>query len=150
MISRSTCRRVLFFLACASVMPLAIAACNRDKPKPVEEAAAPPPPPPASSEVPLAPLEEDAGDDADADAGVKKYGGPGYNQNQIRIRQCCAAIQAQAKGAGMSPEAMQLHAAAQTCYGIAAQAGKSGNAPEMAPVRQALAGKTLPSACSGM
>lgn len=101
----------------------------------------------------LAPLDEDAGFDAGPDAAVKKPGGgTGLNTNQTRAKQCCNALRAQAKALGNSPEAAQLVGIASMCDGVALQVGptKGGSAPELAPLRAMLAGKTVPPLCQGL
>jgi hypothetical protein len=95
-------------------------------------------------------VEEDAGMvDAGSDAG-KKPTGPGVPANVLRLRQCCSALGAQAKSLGASPEAGFLLGAAATCNGLAGQAGGNGNAPELAPLKNLLKGKTIPPVCQGL
>lgn len=145
-------RRRLLALACASAFPFVVVACKKDPPPPVVDAA------PALVEtvaapVELAPLIEDAGPDVDAsDAAVKKPTGSGMNVNQSRAKQCCNALRAQAKQLGASPEAAQIQAFAATCDGLAAQLGPNAGpqAPELAPLRAMLQGKTLPAVCQGL
>jgi hypothetical protein len=147
--TRRPVRRALFSLVFASAMPLVLMGCPK-KPPPAQEDAAPPPP--ASTPVlNLAALDDDAGADAaDANEAGKHWTGPGINPNQAKLRQCCAAIAAQAKQLGTSPEGFQLNAIAGQCYAFANQIGPAGNAPEFAQVRALLSGKTLPGSCAGM
>ena len=142
-------RRLLLALLLACGVPLVAAGCQscRNQTK-VGEDAAPPPPPPQPDVIDLAP--EDAGVDAPDANEAGKRAGPPVNPNQRRLEQCCAAIAAQAKQLGSSPEAFQLSAIAGQCYAIAKQVGPQGNAPEFAQVRQLLAGKTLPGGCAGL
>jgi hypothetical protein len=91
---------------------------------------------------------EDAGI-VDAAPDVKKPTGPGVPANVARLRQCCGALSAQARTLGASPEAGFLLGAANTCNMLAGQAG-SGNAPELAPLKNLLRGKTIPPVCQGL
>jgi len=149
---RRTVHSALTMLACTSVIPLLVAACKKPEPAIVD---AGPPPPVATDAAPaiLAPLDEDAGDAADAaDAAPVKHAGSGLNTNQARAKQCCAAIRAQAKQLGASPEANMLMGIATTCDTLAVQVGPTsgGQAPELAPLRQMLKGKTMPAVCQGL
>jgi hypothetical protein len=145
-----TRRRALLALAIASAMPLFLLGCPKKAPPPAVEDSGPPPPPATSSTLELAPLEEDAGDDADAaDASdAKKATGPGYSSNQLKIMACCNAMRAQAKALGSSPEAAQLQAGAAQCDMFAKQIGAGGNAPELAQLRALLKTIQLPAACN--
>ena len=101
----------------------------------------------------LAPLDEvDAGLDSGPDAAAKKHTGTGLNTNQTRAKQCCTALRTQAKALGNSPEAQQLLGVAAMCDSVAVQVGPTagGNAPELAPLRAMLAGKTVPALCQGL
>ena len=141
-------RRTIFALAVFSVMPLLVA-CPKKDPPPID--AAPPPPPPAEDvQTVLVPMEEDAGADADADAGKPKFTGPAVNTNVARFKQCCNALAAEAKKNPTSPEAATLASAAAQCNVLAAQVGPSGNAPEFAAIRGLLVGRTVPAACAGL
>jgi hypothetical protein len=97
----------------------------------------------------LAPLTDttDAGDAAAEAAAPKKWVGPAVTPNQLKIGACCAAMRAQAKQMGQSPEAFQLNAAAVQCDLFAKQVGPAGTAPEFAQIRQMLRSVKLPSAC---
>ena len=111
--------------------------------------AAPPPAPPEEQPTNLVPMEEDAGEvDADADAPVKKLG-PAVNTNVARLKQCCAALAAEAKRMGNAPEAGMFTSAAAQCNTMAAQIGPGGNAPELGALRGLLAGRNVPAVCGG-
>lgn len=129
-------------------MPLLVACPKKDPPAP--DAAPPPPPEPEASTLIIAPLEEDAGTDAgaDADAG-KRATGPGVPTNVARLRQCCGQLRTQAKALGASPEAGMLLGAAAQCDVLANQAGPAGNAPELGALKAALAGRSIPPVCRG-
>jgi len=146
-------RAVLFFVL-SSTLPLALLGCPKDKPAPDSGPAPAPTPTPTPSETVLAPLVEDAGDDggADADAAKPKYTGPVLNTNQVRVKQCCSALRAQAKSLGTSPEAAQITQYATLCDTLAIQVGptSTGQAPELAPLRTMLQGKTIPPVCQGL
>lgn len=133
--------RKVFALAVFSAMPLLVA-CPKKDPPPVDAA---PPPVPEVDAAPavLVPLEEDAGEDADAAEAGKKFTGTPVNTNVARLKQCCAAIRKQAQGA---PE---LTAAAASCDQLAANAGPSGNAPELGALRGLFGGRTIPPICAG-
>lgn len=137
----------LFALAASSAIPL-LAACPKKETPAIVDAAPPPPPVEDAAPLVLVPVEEDAGVDAGADAGPKKYG-PAVNANVARLKQCCAALGAQAKQLGASPEAGMLQQAAAQCSAMAGQAGASGNAPELGVLRTLLAGRTVPAVCAG-
>jgi hypothetical protein len=143
----SSPRRTLFALAIFSALPLLVACPKKDPPP--ADAAPPPPPEPEASTLVLAPLgEEDAGADADAEAG-KKATGPYVPTNVARLRQCCNQLRTQARAMGASPEAGMLIAAAAQCDGLAAQAGPNASAPELGLLRTALAGRNIPPVCAG-
>lgn len=80
----------------------------------------------------------------DPAAGTKKVAGGG-NSALARLKQCCAALAAEAKRLGASPEAGVLASAAAQCNTIAA----SGNAPEVGVLKNLLAGRTIPPVCAG-
>ena len=82
------------------------------------------------------------------DPAIKTAGGGGNKLNALR--QCCAAIAAEGKRLGSSPEGGMFVAAAAQCNALVAQAGPSGNAPEIAAVRGLLAGRNLPPGCAGL
>jgi len=147
-VSRSwSLRRTFFAVTIFGTMPLLVA-CPKKEP-PVADAAPPPPPPePEASTVVLAPLEEDAGTDADADA-AKKATGPFVPTNVARLRQCCGQLRTQAKAMGASPEAGMLLGAAAQCDVLASQAGPSGTAPELGAIKAVLAGRNIPPVCAG-
>jgi hypothetical protein len=112
----------------------------------VDEAGPPPASVPTVTE--LAPLVDEAGvEDAAPEAAPKKYTGPAINPNQQKIAQCCAAMRAQAKLLGQSPEGFQLNAAAMYCDTVEKQVGPLGTAPEFAQIRAMLKTVKLPSAC---
>ncbi len=121
------------------------------KEQPVVDAGPAPVPTPVETApaVDLQPEIVDAGA-PDADAAPPKYNGPAYNPNVARIRQCCAAIGAQAKTLGASPEAATLAGAAAQCNAAAAALQTNPNAPEMAMLKAALAGKSIPAVCAGL
>jgi hypothetical protein len=147
--TRSPVGRTLFFFAFAIGIPTVLLGCPK-KPAPVEDAGAPPPAnTPDVTE--LTTLTDDGGEDADTgfDAG-KKYTGPPVNPNQMKIKQCCNAMRAQAKTLGSSPEAFQLTAAAAQCDVLAQQVGPAGNAPEFNQLRQMLKSIKLPAGCAGI
>ena len=112
------------------------------------EDAGPPPPASVPTVTELAPLVDEAGvEDAAPEAAPKKYTGPAISPNQQKIAQCCAAMRAQAKQLGQSPEAFQLNAAAVYCDTVEKQVGPLGTAPEFAQIRAMLKTVKLPSAC---
>jgi hypothetical protein len=121
------------------------------KKEPVVQDAEPAPPPSSAPTVTeLAPLTDDGGPDAaDAapEAGKKLGGGPIYNPNQVKIKECCNAMRAQAKQMSGSPEAFQINALAAQCDMFVTQVGPGGNAPELNQLRQILKSVKLPSAC---
>jgi hypothetical protein len=143
----ATVRARLLLLALLISLPALLVGCpKKPAPPPVEDAAPPPASTPTVTE--LAPLTEDAGEDAAAEAGPKKYVGPAVNPNQLRIAACCNAMRAQAKQMGQSPEAFQVNALATQCDLFAKQVGPAGTAPEFAQLRQILKSVKLPGACN--
>ncbi len=143
-------RRIAPVLALA--LGLAIAACKKDPP-PVPDAGPPPAPSPAptaSALTDLQPMEpEDAGVDSGVDAG-KKPTGPAVNPNVAKLKQCCAAIGAEAKRNAATVEGGMMAAAAVQCNILASQAGASGNSPEITAVKNAMKGRALPAVCAGL
>jgi hypothetical protein len=121
----------------------AMTACDKPKPVPIVDAA---PPAPAPTPVAIAPLEEDAGSDVDANEAAPK---PGVfvDPKVARIKQCCGALRGQAKALGPSPESGLFTGAAAQCDAIAAQAGAKGTAPELAFLRTL---RTIPPVCQGL
>ncbi len=83
------------------------------------------------------------------DPAAKTAGGGGGGGNLARLQQCCAALAAQAKALGPSPEAGLITQAAAQCSALVAQAGPSGNAPELGVIRNLLAGRNVPAICAG-
>ncbi len=79
----------------------------------------------------------------------KAAGGGGGSGNLARLRQCCAALAAEAKRLGSSPEAGMINSAAQQCNTLVAAAGPSGNAPELGALKTLLAGRNIPAICAG-
>jgi hypothetical protein len=151
---RPTVMRALAFVGFTTLFPLLVVGCPKKEPPVVIEEAGPPPPPPASTPTvtELVPLGDDAGPDAaDATAdAAKKWtgGGPStYSANQLRIKECCNALHAQAKQLGSAPEAAEVNMAAATCDMLVAQAGATGTAPELNGLRQMLKSVKLPSVC---
>ncbi len=145
-------RRSALAMLAAVCMPVVLFGCPK-KTNPVQDAAPAPTPTPTMTEAVLAPIEDDAGDAAEEEAAAKPvYHGSGLTTNQLRIKQCCNALRSQAKTMGNSPEAMQITQAATLCDGVVLAVGnqKGGQAPEFAPVRQMLTGKTIPAVCKGL
>jgi hypothetical protein len=134
----------LVLLVCTSAVPMLLLACKQPAPAIVDAG----PPPAATDAAPavLVPLDEDAGNGLDAsDAAPARHAtGPGMNTNQLRAKQCCNALRAQA---GTDP---MLKSLAGQCDGMAAQLGSAGNAPEFAGVRSLLKGKNMPAICQGL
>lgn len=145
---RLTIRRTLCVLAVFGAIPM-VAGCPKKEEPPAAPDAAPPPPPPDAAPTVLEPLEEDAGDDADADAEPPKKAGGHYNPNVARLKQCCNQLKSEAKRLGSAPEAGMLAAAAAQCSTMAAQVGPKGTAPEMGVLRGLLKGRTVPPVCRG-
>lgn len=77
-------------------------------------------------------------------AGVPKNG------NLERLKACCAALAAQGKQLGASPEGMTLISYSQQCMMLVAQAGPNGNAPELGPLRGYLQSANVPAICKGL
>lgn len=146
--TRSPARR-LFFVALTLSFPMLVLGCPKKQPM-VQDAGEPPPPPPSASVTELAPLTDDGGEEAEAEAAApKKWVGPAVNPNQRKIEACCYAMRTQAKSLGPnSPEGFQLNALASQCDVFAKQVGPAGNAPEFAQLRAILRSVKLPSACS--
>ncbi len=146
--THSSVRRTALVLALATCPMLVMGCTKKEQPASIQEAEAPPP-----ADTPdvteLAPLTEDAGEAADAADAGKKWVGPAYNPNQLKIKQCCNAMRANAKAMGTnSPEAYQINALAAQCDSFATQVGPQGNAPELNQLRQMLKSIKLPSACA--
>ena len=151
--NRRSSTRGLLGLGFASIFPLVLLGCPKKDSPPVVEAGPAPTPTPTQTEAVLAPLDDDGGADAaDADAAKPRWTGPSLNTNQVRIKQCCNALRGQAKSLGTAPEAAQVAQAAAICDVASMNVGSTaaGQAPEFAPVRQMLAGKTLPPVCQGL
>jgi hypothetical protein len=146
--TRSPARRLLF-LAFTLSLPTLVLGCPKKQPM-VQDAGEAPPPPPSNSVTELAPLGDDGGEEAEAEAAApKKWVGPAVNPNQRKIQACCNAMRAQAKALGpSSPEGFQINALAAQCDVFAKQVGPAGNAPELAQLRAILKSVTLPSACN--
>ena len=147
---RST-SRLLAALACAVVVPSVVLACKKPQPEVVDAG----PPPAATDAAPavIQALDDDAGAVDASDAGKPAHHpGSGLNTNQMRAKQCCAALRSQAKQLGASPEANMLLGFAATCDQLAVQVGPTagGQAPELEPLRQMLKGKTMPGVCQGL
>jgi hypothetical protein len=120
------------------------------KPPPVEaEAAAPEPEVVDAGVTVLEPLEDDSGPETGPAVPPRGGGGGGGGGNAAKIKQCCNAMRKQATGLGASPEANVLMGLAAQCDIVAAQA-VGGTAPEFGALRQMLAGRTIPAACSGL
>jgi hypothetical protein len=139
--TRSPVRRAVFFFVFALGIPVLTTGCPK-KPVPVEDAGEAPP---ASSPsvTQLAPLTDDGGEDAAAEAEAGHHGyGPPVNPNQQRIKQCCNALRA--------THDPMLASIAASCDQFAAQVGPSGSDPAFAQLRAILKGQKLPAACSGM
>jgi hypothetical protein len=138
-------------LTLVALVSALVAGCPKKEAPVVPDAGPPPPPEPSAPQITeLAPIEDDSGppSDAAAEAGKKKWGGGGgYNTNQLKIKQCCNTIRAQAKVLGASPEAFQLNALAMQCDAFAAQVGPQGSAPELNQLREILKTAKLPVGC---
>jgi hypothetical protein len=145
---RESARRLLLLLGLMVSLPTLVAGCPKKQPVTTEDAE-PPPPPSAPTVTEIAPLTDttDAGDAAAEAAAPKRWVGPAVTPNQSKIAACCAAMRAQAKQLGSSPEAFQLNVAAAQCDVFAKQVGPQGTAPEFAQIRQILKSVRLPSAC---
>jgi len=130
-------------------MAALVLACGGGKKTPPDAAPDPAPTPTPTPTVLTEMPVEDAGADADAEAGpIRK--GVGENPTVTKLKNCCNALKREASKNAASPEGMSLMSAAATCTTLASQVGPSGNAPELAPLRQALAGRTVPDACRGL
>ncbi|MDB4943726.1 MAG: hypothetical protein JWP97_3260 [Labilithrix sp.] len=84
------------------------------------------------------------------DPGLKATGGTGGSNSLARLAQCCAAITAEGKRLGPSPEGGMIIAAGAQCSALVQAAGPNGNAPELGAVKGMLAGRQLPAVCSGL
>lgn len=146
--NRLSAGRILLAFSIAAAAPLLAACPKKDQPA-VVDAGPPPPPPVEAAVVDLTPIVEDAGPDV-YEASAPKWTGPAPNPMVTRIKQCCAAIRAQAKALGASPEANMINTAAASCDALAAQAAASGNAPEFTAVKSLMQGKPLPAVCAGL
>ena len=140
--NRSPLRRAMSMLVFASALPLFVLGCPKKQPEVVD---AGPPPPPVIDAGPtqVGPLDDDGGDEAEAEAAAPKHTGPGVNVNTAHVKQCCNALR---KQFGTAPEVQALILA---CDNVALQAG-SGTAPEFAAFRQLLKGRVLPAGCQGL
>src|SRR5688572_27114093 len=139
-------RRAVLAILLFSAMPLLVACPKKDPPPPD---AAPPPPDPDTGVTTPVPLEEDAGADVVEEDAKPKFAGKPVNTNVARLKQCCAALNAEAKRLGASPEAGMFSNAAAQCNVIANGVGPSGNAPELGTLKTLLAGRTIPPVCQG-
>jgi hypothetical protein len=148
MTTRSPARRAGIFLAFALAFPVLLMGCPKKSP-PGVDAGEPAPPASSTSVAELAPLTDDLGDGGtEAEAGPKKWTGPGTSPNQAKIQACCRAMRTEAITLGPgSPEAFQLNAIAGQCDVFARQIGPAGNAPELNQLRQVLRSVRLPAAC---
>ncbi|MDP9037119.1 MAG: hypothetical protein M3O50_20160 [Myxococcota bacterium] len=146
--TRSAVPSRLMCAAFSLCLPTLVMGCPKKQPVVELDAGGAPAPPASVTE--LAPLVDDAGDDAAeaaADSG-RKWTGPGMTSNQLKIQVCCNAMRAQAKQIGpSSPEGFQLNAVAAQCDQMAKQIGPLGTAPEFNQLRQLLKSVKLPSAC---
>jgi hypothetical protein len=143
-------RRALVSLALCS-LPGVLLGCPKKKEVPAVVDAAPPPPPVEdAAPAALVLMEEDSGLDAGDAADAKpKYTGPAVHGNVLRLKQCCSALNAEAKRMGASPEAGMFAAAATQCNTLASQVGPTGTAPELGVLRGLLAGRNIPAICGG-
>src|SRR5580765_7893858 len=103
--SSSRLRRMFAAVVMAGMLPLLVA-CPK-KHDPVVADAEPPPVVVDSGPAVLAPLDEDAGADADA-ADAKHATGPYKPSDPLvaNIKKCCSALTAQAKANGNPPDIM--------------------------------------------
>jgi hypothetical protein len=83
------------------------------------------------------------------DPAIKGAAGTGGGGNLARLAQCCAALAAQGRALGASPEAGLILSAAAQCTALVRAAGPNGNAPELGALRAALAGRPVPAVCAG-
>ena len=83
------------------------------------------------------------------DPGLKGATATGGGGNLGRLAQCCAALAAQGRALGASPEAGLILSAAAQCSALVQAAGPNGNAPELGALRAALAGRPVPAVCAG-
>lgn len=141
-------RRTVFAIAIFSALPLLVACPKKEEPV-IVDAAPPPEPEQDSAPLVLTTLEEDAGEDADAEAEAPKKTGRAVPTNVARLRQCCGQLRTQAKAMGSTPESGMLLGAAAQCDGLAAQAGPGANAPELGILKGVLAGRNIPPICAG-
>jgi hypothetical protein len=81
------------------------------------------------------------------DPGLKAK--PSTGGNVGRLSQCCAAIGAEARRLGASPEGGMLLGVAAQCQLLVNAAGPNGTAPELSALRAALAGRNIPG-CAGL
>lgn len=65
-----------------------------------------------------------------------------------QLKQCCGALRKQSQQ--QSAQAAQLAQAAAMCDGLVAAMGNAGSAPQLEPVKQLLAGVSLPPVCQGL
>ena len=146
------CLRTLATLSFMLAIPTVILGCPKKTVVADTDSGLPPPVVIDAAPTLLAPLDEDAGYDAGPDANKPKHTGGGLSTNQLRAKQCCTALRTQAKALGNSPEAQQLLSIAAMCDGVAVQIGPTsgGQAPELAPLRQILQGKSVPPLCQGL
>lgn len=141
--------RALFILAIVGIVPTVATACSK-KPDPVIIDAGPPPAP-VETATQLVAMEEDAGAQADADAEAGPvFRGPAVNPNVARVKACCTALANQGKSQANTPEGAMVMSAAAQCSAAAAHLAPNGTAPELATMRQLLAGKQIPPICQGL
>jgi hypothetical protein len=149
--SLSLPRRGFAFVAMVISVPVLLLGCpKKEAPMSQEDAAAPAPLAPSAPAVTeLAPVVEDAGEDADAAEASppKKWTGPALSANQAKIKVCCNAMRSQAKQLGASPEGYQLNTMAMQCDAFVVQIGPQGTAPELSQFREVLKNIKLPAAC---
>ncbi len=139
MIRRSPIVRAATVIAFTGAIPLVLMGCPKKTPEAVDSGPATVAEVDAAPVV-LAPLDDDAGDAAEAEA--PKHATHPWNPNKAHIQQCCNALR---KQFGTAPEAAAL---VNSCDTVAAQT--TGTAPEFAMFRQLLQGRTLPAACQGL
>jgi hypothetical protein len=130
---RLSASRMLFTFVFASSMPImVIAGCK--KPPPPAPDAEPPPAQVDSGPMILAPLDDDAGADADADAAKPHWTGPGMNPNEAKVRACCSRLQMAITAAGVAATP-EMKALLGQCNGIAAAVHTNPNAPELSGLK---------------